>query len=143
MKSENKFSRLALLGIGLLLLICSATAADVSRQLLLENGITLQITEIEYSRILPHAFYDQAMASIANIYPNSQIIAKRRLGLLGKNKQSLYSMVCYKESKDLDEVTISGVITLNTQAWSFDAKVTESSFADTLLLIMEVLAEAF
>jgi len=97
----------------------------------LENGVELHIKEILPSRILPHAFYDQAMASIPGVYPNSQIIAKRRVGYLGKNTPSLYSMVCYKESKDQEEVTISGVVTDKNKAWSFDAKVVESSFVDS------------
>jgi len=93
------------------------------------------------SRILPHAFYDQAIASIPVIYPNSQIIAKRRVGYLGKNTSSLYSMVCYKESKDLSEVTIRGVVTNKKKAWSFDVKIVESSFVDTLLLVLEIIAD--
>ena len=112
-----------------------------STKMLLENGHELHIKEIPSSRILPHAFYDQAMASIPGVYPNSKIIAKRRVGYLGKNIPFLYSMVCYKESKDLGEVTISGVITNKNKAWSFDAKVVESSFVDTLLLALEIIAE--
>ena len=107
----------------------------------MENGHELHIKEILPSRILPHAFYDQAVASIPGVYPNSQIIAKRRIGYLGKNTPSPYSMVCYKESKDLEEVTISGVVTNKNKAWSFDAKVVESSFVDTLLLVLEIIAD--
>ena len=50
-------------------------------------------------------------------------------------------MVCYKESKDLEEVIIRGVVTSKNKARSFDAKVVESSFVDTLLLVLEVIAE--
>lgn len=81
------------------------------------------------------------MASIPGIYPNSQIIAKRRVGYLGKNTSSLYSIVCYKELKDLEEVKISGVVTNKNKTCSCDAKVVESTFIDTLLLVLEIIAE--
>lgn len=93
------------------------------------------------SRILPHAYYDQAMASIPGVYPNSQIIAKRRLGYLGKNPSTLYSMVSYKESIDLAEVTISSVVVCQDKAWSFDAKIDESSLVGALVLVLEILAD--
>lgn len=128
--------------ISLTFLVSFAGASDnSSNKVLLENNFELHVKEILPSRILPHAFYDQAMTSIPGVYPNSQIIAKRRVGYLGKNTSSLYSMVCYKESKDIGEVTISGVITNKNKAWSFNVKVVESSFADTLLLVLEIIAE--
>ena len=128
--------------LSLIFLVSSVGASENSvKKVLLENGLELHIKEILPSRILPHAFHDQAMASIPGVYPKSQIIAKRRVGYLEKNTPSLYSMVCYKESKDLEEVTISGVVTSKNKAWSFDAKVVESSFVDTLLLVLEVIAE--
>jgi len=49
-------------------------------------------------------------------------------------------MVCYKESSEIDQVTISGVITINGKAWSFNALVESSLFADTLILVLETLA---
>ena len=107
----------------------------------LENGVALHIKEIAFSRILPHAYYDQAMSSIPGVYPDSQIIAKRRLGYLAKNPAAVYSMVCYKKSKDQPEVTVSGVVTGKNKAWSFDAEADESAFADTLILVMEMIAE--
>ena len=59
----------------------------------LENGVVLHIKEIAFSRILPHAYYDQAISSIPGVYPDSQIIAKRRFGYAGKNPPVVYSMV--------------------------------------------------
>jgi len=126
----------------LIFLISSVGATENgAKKVLLENGHELLIKEIVPSRILPHAFHDQAMASIPGAYPNSQIIAKRRVGHLGKNASSLYSMVCYKESKNLEEVTISGVVINKNKAWSFDTKVNEPYFVDTLLLVLEIIAE--
>ena len=128
-----------------LIIIFLSTALAASemkvRNVPLDNGVALRIKEIRFSRILPHAYYDQAIASIPGVYPDSQIIAKRRLGYLGKNTPAVYSMVCYQKSKDLKEVTISGVVTSKNKAWSFDAGVDEFAFADTLIRVMEIIAE--
>jgi hypothetical protein len=107
----------------------------------LENGVELNIKEIQFSRILPHAYYDQALASIPGVYPDSEIMAKRRLGYLGKTTPAVYSVVCYKKSKNQKVVTISGVVTSKNKAWFFDAAVDEFAFADTLILMMEIIAE--
>jgi len=110
------------------------------RQYPLETGVELHIKEIPFSRILPTAYYDQAMASIPAVYPSSEIVAKRRFGRFGSDLAASYSMVCYKESSQIDQVTISGVITRDGKAWSFDALVEGSLFADTLILVLETLA---
>ena len=117
-----------------------AEPGDV-RKIALEDGVELRIEEILDSRILPHAYYDQAISSIPGVYPDSKIIAKRRLGYLTKNPSAVYSMVCYKKSKDQKEVTISGVVTSKNKAWSFDAGVDEIAFADTLIRVMEIIAD--
>ena len=133
---------ITLIIFGLLLLTSFLGASENNfKQVRLENGQELRIEHMSPSRILPHAYYDQAMASIPGVYPNSQIIAKRRLGYLGKNLSTLYSMVSYKASKDLAEVTISGVVVNKNKAWSVDAKVDESAFVDTLALVLETLAD--
>jgi hypothetical protein len=116
-----------------------ATENDTSK-LPLDNGYILHITEISPSRVLPYAFYDQAMESIPSIYPNSVIVAERRIGSFAGNSHPLYSLIAYKKSMDLKNVTISGVVTGMDRAWSFNIKVTESSYANTLLLILEKIA---
>ena len=82
----------------------------------LETGVELHIKEIPFSRILPIAYYDQAIASIPAVYPGSEIVAKRRFGRFGPDLTASYSMVCYKESSEIEQVTISGVITINGKA---------------------------
>ncbi len=119
----------------------SAGAQDNEGQKIsLETGVELHIKEIPFSRILPTAYYDQAMASIPAVYPGSEIVAKRRFGRFGPDLTASYSMVCYKESSEIDQITISGVLTSNGKAWSFDALVEGSLFADTLILVLETLA---
>ena len=126
----------------IILLVSSAGESEIKdKNVPLENGVELHIKDIQFSRILPHAYYDQAIASIPSVYPNSQIVAKRRLGYLGKNTPAVFSMVCYKKSKDQKEVTISGVVTGKNKAWSFDARVDESEFVNTLIFVMEIIAE--
>lgn len=86
--------------LSLIFLVSSVGASENSvKKVLLENGLELHIKEILSSRILPHAFYDQAMASIPGVYPKSQIIAKRRVGYLEKNTPSLYSMSAIRNQK--------------------------------------------
>ena len=76
----------SLFTLSLFILVFAAGASEThAKKVLLENGLELQIKEIQPSRILPQAFYDQAMASIPGVYPNSKIIAKSRMGYLGKN----------------------------------------------------------
>ena len=126
----------------ILILAAPSVGAQESevRKYLLETGVELHIKEIPFSRILPTAYYDQAMASIPGVYPGSEIVAKRRYGRFGPDLTASYSMVCYKESSHIEQVTISGVITINGRAWSFDALVESSLFADTLILVLETLA---
>ena len=117
-----------------------APSVGAQEREVLETGVELHIKEIPFSRILPTAYYDQAIASIPAVYPGSEIVAKRRFGRFGPDLTASYSMVCYKESSEIDQVTISGVITINGKAWSFNALVESSLFADTLILVLETLA---
>ncbi len=80
------------------------------------------------------------MASIPAVYPGSEIVAKRRFGRFGPDLTASYSMVCYKESSEIDQVTISGVVIIDMKAWSFDVLVEGPLFADTLILVLETLA---
>jgi hypothetical protein len=140
MNADNQLKTIFTLII--IFLVSSAGASEIKvKNVSLENGVELHIKEIQPSRILPYAYYDQALASIPGVYPDSQIIAKRRLGYLGKITPAVYSIVCYKKSKDLKEVKISGVVTSKNKAWSFDAGVDEFAFVDTLILVMEIIAE--
>ncbi len=130
------------LPIFVLALAASSAGAQENegQKISLETGVELQIKEIPFSPILPTAYYDQAVASIPAVYPGSEIVAKRRFGRFGPDVSASYSMVCYKEFSEIDQVTISGVLTSNGKAWSFDALVEGSLFADTLILVLETLA---
>lgn len=125
----------------LIILLFSISASATDNEIRLENNSKLIIKQIQPSRILPHAYHDQAISSIPGVYPNSEIITTRRLGYLGREKALLYSLVCYKEFKDIHIITISGVLVHKNQAWSFDIKANESEFIDTLMLVYEQLSK--
>ncbi len=97
----------------------------------------MEIRKIQFSRILPTAYYDQALSSIPGLYPDSEIVAKRRYGHFGNNQSSAYSMVCYKESPAFHEITISGVVVSNRKAWRYEARVNANHFNETLILVLE------
>jgi hypothetical protein len=113
-----------------------------ARKIALEDGLELRIEEILDSRILPHAYYDQAISSIPGIYPESKIIAKRRLFWLGKgDSASTNSIICYKKDSKKEKVTISGVSTSKGKAWHFETETKESLFAETLISVIEALSK--
>lgn len=125
----------------LIFVTAGAAAADTGLPISLANGYELHVKEIVPSRNLPHVYHDQAMSSIPNIYPDSEIIAERRSGRLDQNPGSLYSLVCYKRTRKHSEVTISGVFTSTGKAWSFSATVAQRHYADTIAMILEALSQ--
>ncbi len=94
--------------------IALATVLWLMPEVFAEAGKKLNVTEIPFNRTLPHAFYDQAVASIAGIYTSGQVLMAERLGYIG---DFVYALVAYrKEANDpqayLDVVAVSG-----TRAW--------------------------
>jgi hypothetical protein len=131
-----------LISISLMLCISAAWAGeDQVKEIALITGVKLNIKQIQISRTLPTAYYDQALSSIPGVYPKSKILAKRRFGRFGADLSSSYSMVCYKKSSKFDEVTVEGIVVGNGRAWRYESKVEESLFVDTLILILEKIAE--
>ena len=119
--------------------LAGATEPDTEK-FELDNGHILYVTEATYSRNMPYVFYDQAIISIPGIYPNSTIVAERRLGKIGGNSNVLYSLVGYKEQKNTKEIIISGIATNKDRAWSFTIMVADSSLTQSLLLVLENLS---
>lgn len=103
----------------------------------LPSGGTLTISQAEYSRALPHAFYDQAMSSLPRLHPGYQLLASRRVGALG---DVLYALVCYRESASSDHVAIQAVAVVGDRAWSLDATA-PVSYGDTLVEVLERIAK--
>lgn len=134
--------RIAGLVVGGLMIAISMTdapAAD-SRIIQLDNDQSLSVESISYSRILPYAFYDQAMASLPALYPGIEILVQRRLGQLGSEPIRLYALIGYREKRSSDDITLQGVVTQEDQAWAFNLKTTRASLEQTLVLVVEFLS---
>ena len=52
----------------------------------LMGGVEMEIRKIQFPRILPTAYYDQALSSIPGLYPDSEIVAKYVMDTLGRVK---------------------------------------------------------
>ena len=127
--------------LALFLAASSAEAVENKvRVVSLMTGVEMQIKEIQYSRILPTAYYDQALSSIPHLYPQFEIIAKRRYGYFRDDRSTSYSIVCYKESAEFPEVTIGGIVVSNRNTWRFNLSVNASQFHDAHYLVLEIIS---
>ena len=126
--------------IWVLLLLATNLHASEIRNIRLDNGQTLIVEPISYSRTLPYAFYDQAKESFSSLYPDGEILLERRLGYLGKDPVRLISVIGYLRRPEAPQLTLRGVITEREQAWSFQADAPPGIFDETLLLSLEFLS---
>lgn len=115
------------------MLVFGALACAAS-EIKLESGSTLTVSKTEYSRILPHAFYDQALSSLPHLFPKHVLLASRRSGALG---EVVYALVCFKETQSSDQVVIQGVAVHRNQAWNLEAIASSSSYGDTVMQVLE------
>lgn len=99
----------------------------------LESGSTLTVADVQHSRILPHAFHDQALSSLPRLFPGHVLLASRRSGVLG---EVAYALVCYKESPASERVVIQVNAVHRDRAWSLDA-IAPASYGDTLVQVLE------
>jgi len=128
-----RVSQSLFLGAVLLLGAIACAASEIR----LESGSTLTVSRAEYSRILPHAFYDQALSSLPHLFPKHVMLASRRSGSLGK---VVYALVCFKETQASDQVVIQGVAVHGDRAWNLEASA-PASYGDTLLQVLEQIAK--
>ena len=122
-------SQSLLLGAVFVLGAIACAASDIK----LESGSTLTVSNTEYSRILPHAFYDQAISSLPHLFPKHVLLASRRSGVLG---EVVYAMVCFKETQASERVVIQAVAVHRDRAWNLEV-IAPSSYGDTLVLVLE------
>jgi hypothetical protein len=120
---------LLFLGVVFLLGAIACAASDIR----LESGSTLSVSSTAYSRVLPHAFHDQAIASLPQIFPKHVLLASRRSGVFG---EVFYALVCFKETQASEPVIIQAVAVHRDQAWTLDA-IAPPSFGDTLMQVLE------
>lgn len=100
----------------------------------LDNGGTVTVSNAQYSRSLPHAFYDQALASLSHLFPAHVLLAGRRSDVLG---EVAYSLVCYRETPSSDRVIVQGVAVHSDRAWNIKAYTPVSSYEITLGQVLE------
>ena len=117
-------------------LLLAAPITEAARDIPLESGSVLRISDAEVSRILPHAFYDQAMASLPHLYPKHVLLAARRSGRFGDVR---YALVCYKETAASERVIIRAMAVHASQAWSLEA-IASASYENTLIEVLEQIA---
>ena len=65
------------------------------------KGVTRTVSRAEYSRILPHAFHDQALSSLPHLFPKHVLLASRQSGVLG---EVAYALVSFKEIPSSEQV---------------------------------------
>ena len=132
-------ARLVICGLTITMVSTCAQAGE-SRLFQLENEQSLRVESTPYSRVLPYAFFDQAMASLPQLYPEVEIRVQRRLGRLGNDPVRLYALIGYRENPASEEIVLRGILTQTDRAWTFDLKTTHANFDQTLLLVLEFLS---
>jgi len=99
----------------------------------LDSGATLTVSDTQYSRTLPHVFYDQATSSLPHLFPQHVLLASRRFGVLG---EVVYALVCFKEAPSSERVVIQAVAVRGDRAWNLEA-IAPSTYGDTLVQVLE------
>ncbi len=84
-------------------------------------------------RGIPHIMVDQGLASL----PPKSILFHRRFSQLGA---VIYSLLVFKPDASKPEVTITGMATLSTQAWSFTARCSSDIVTDGIVTTLERIA---
>jgi hypothetical protein len=121
-----------------LLIVSNPGVADSHvRTVQLQGGGEMQIESVQFNRWMPHIYYDQATDSLPLLYPELVTLAAHRLGTVGS---TLYSLICYKTSRDSPEILITGAVVHDQQAWRIDAASSRSSYGELLLRVVEVIS---
>lgn len=82
-----------------------------------ETNITFQ--SIQFSRVLPHAFIDQAKATLAIQYPYIHVLFEKRSSHIS---DATYSLIGYHEKENSTSVHIEGAVVKYPNAWIFKDK---------------------
>jgi hypothetical protein len=93
-------------------------ASDAGREIALAGGGALTVTDVAYSRGLPHAFHDQALSSLPRLFPAHELLGSRRVAVLG---EVVYALVCYREAPASERVVIEAVAVAGDRAWRLSA----------------------
>jgi len=135
--AQSNRKTVILLALFLVFSIGSHPGAAHAGEITLENGAKLKVVHIQYSRVLPHSFYDQALASLPHLFPEHLILAARRSGKLG---DAVYALVCYRETPTSQNVTIQAVVSHGVRAWRLET-TSADSYSDMLIQVLEQIAK--
>jgi hypothetical protein len=86
----------------------------------------------QFHRSIPHILVDQGLAE-----PPTSILFHRRFSQLGPVK---YSLLVFRPDASKTDVTITGMATLSTQAWSFTARCSSDRVTDGIVTTLERIA---
>ncbi|MFQ5759458.1 MAG: hypothetical protein ACE5HM_00635 [Acidiferrobacterales bacterium] len=122
-----------------LLVVSNTSVADSHVQTVqLQGGGELKIESVQFNRWMPHIYYDQATDSLPSLHPELVTLAAQRLGMVGS---TLYSLICYKTSRDSVEILVTGAAVRDQQAWRIDAVSSRSSYGELLLRVVEAISK--
>jgi hypothetical protein len=112
-----------------LLLAATATTATSAAP-------NVRIHPMRFHRGLPHAFHDQAVASLTATAPPSEILEHVRVESMGDLS---YALVASKAGPQAPRVEISAVAVNGRHAWSLDASTAASSYPALRAAVMSAL----
>lgn len=124
---KNFFSKTVLISI-LFMFFPAITHAEESNS---------AFRSIPYSRILPHAFIDQAKESLPKLHPNYEILFEQRSSILA---DATYSLIVYKEDQSTDIVRIEGAVVKYPNAWIFSLISPKGKVIEAVVSTMEQIA---
>ncbi len=130
--------RLLLLAVTLLVTSNTGVADSHVRTVQLQGGGELKIESVQFNRWMPHIYYDQATDSLPSLHPELVTLAAHRSGMVGS---TLYSLICYKTSRDSVEILVTGAVVHDQQAWRIDVVSSRSSYGELLLRVVEVISK--
>lgn len=94
-----------------------------------DGPTALQRTEIPFHRGLPHAYYDQAAASVRSLHPGHEVVVDVRIALIGDKTVSVYA---YSTTAGAKTVHIEGCVVIGTAAQVFRGHTSRPLLNETL-----------
>ena len=89
---------------------------------------------IPAARNLPHAYHDQARATLHGTRPQLEVVVDRRSGLLGAAR---YSLLAYRSQPTGRDYQLTACVVRDTQAWRLELAVDEARFDAGLLAMLQ------
>ncbi len=126
-----------LLAVTLLVVSNTGVANSHVRTVQFQGGGEMKIESVQFNRWMPHIYYDQATDSLPSLHPELITLATHRLGTVGS---TLYSLICYKTSRDSVEILVTGAAVHDQRAWRIEAVSSRSSYGELLLRVVEVIS---